>query len=101
MARIMKVITTIILQKEKLKKKNVVKRQMYQKTKQNLNQADNTLFHKSYKYSTTGKNQYKKTCMNDEGRPTKKSFITFNDNKKPISINEQYTVTWITQNRQV
>lgn len=52
----------------------------------------------SYKYSTTGKNQYKKTCMNDEGRPYKEIIFTFNDNKKPISINEQYTVAWITQN---
>ncbi len=52
----------------------------------------------SYKYSTTGKNQYKKTCMNDEGRPYKEIIYTFNDAKKPISINEQYTVAWITQN---
>jgi hypothetical protein len=52
----------------------------------------------SYKYSTTGKNQFKKTCMNDEGRPYKEIIYTFNDAKKPISINEQYTVAWITQN---
>jgi hypothetical protein len=52
----------------------------------------------SYKYTSTGKNQYKKTCMNDEGRPYKEIIFTFNDAKKPISINEQYTVAWITQN---
>jgi hypothetical protein len=36
--------------------------------------------------------------MNDEGRPYKEIIYTFNDAKKPISINEQYTVAWITQN---
>ena len=52
----------------------------------------------SYKYTNTGKNQYKKTCLNDEGRPYKEIIFTFNETKKPISINEQYTVAWITQN---
>jgi hypothetical protein len=52
----------------------------------------------SYRYTSTGKNQFKKTCMNDEGRPYKEIIFTFNDAKKPISINEQYTVAWITQN---
>jgi len=52
----------------------------------------------SYKYTNTGKNQFKKTCMNDEGRPYKEIIYTLNDYKKPISINEQYTVAWITQN---
>lgn len=52
----------------------------------------------SYTYQTTGKNQFKKTCLNDEGRPYKEIIYTLNDSKKPISINEQYTVAWITQN---
>ncbi|MBI3521126.1 MAG: hypothetical protein HY062_17430 [Bacteroidetes bacterium] len=52
----------------------------------------------SFKYITTGKNQYKKVCQNDEGRPYKEIIYTLNDAKQPISINEQYTVTWITQN---
>ncbi len=52
----------------------------------------------SYSYQTTGKNQYKKTCLNDEGRPYKEIIYTINDTKKPVSINEQYTVAWITQN---
>ncbi|MBL7934486.1 MAG: hypothetical protein JNM51_01605 [Bacteroidia bacterium] len=52
----------------------------------------------SFKYVNTGKNQYKKTCMNDEGRPYKEIIYTLNENKKPTSINEQYTVAWITQN---
>lgn len=51
-----------------------------------------------FKYLPTGKNQYKKTCMNDEGRPYKEIIYTMNDAKQPISINEQYTVAWITQN---
>ncbi len=52
----------------------------------------------SFKYINTGKNQYKKICMNDEGRSYKEIIFTSNDNKKAISINEQYTVAWITQN---
>jgi len=52
----------------------------------------------SYKYMSTGKNQYKKICMNNEGRSYKEIIFTSNDSKKPISINEQYTVAWITQN---
>jgi hypothetical protein len=52
----------------------------------------------SYKYNITGKNQYKKTCLNNEGRPYKEIIYTLNDAKLPISINEQYTVAWITQN---
>ncbi len=52
----------------------------------------------SYKYTSTGKNQFKKTCMNDEGRSYKEIIYTLNDSKKPVSINEQYTVAWITQN---
>ncbi|MBC7694221.1 MAG: hypothetical protein H7141_02115 [Burkholderiales bacterium] len=52
----------------------------------------------SYSYQTTSKNQYKKTCLNDEGRPYKEIIYTLNDSKKSVSINEQYTVAWITQN---
>ncbi len=52
----------------------------------------------SFKYINTGKNQYKKICMNDESRPYKEIIFTLNDSRKPISINEQYTVAWITQN---
>jgi hypothetical protein len=52
----------------------------------------------SFKYINTGKNQYKKICHNDEGRPYKEIIYTLNDVKQPISINEQYTVAWITQN---
>lgn len=52
----------------------------------------------SYSYQATGKSQLKKTCLNDEGRPYKEIIYTLNDSKKPVSINEQYTVTWITQN---
>lgn len=53
----------------------------------------------SYTYQTTGKNQFKKTCLNDEGRPFKEIIYTLNEFfEKPVSINEQYTVAWITQN---
>ncbi len=52
----------------------------------------------SFKYISTGKNQYKKICQNDEGRPYKEIIYNLNDNKQIIGINEQYTVAWITQN---
>jgi hypothetical protein len=52
----------------------------------------------TFNYLSTGKNQYKKICMNDEGRPYKEIIYTLNDANKPVSINEQYTVAWITQN---
>lgn len=52
----------------------------------------------TFKYLSTGKNQYKKICMNDEGRPYKEIIYTLNETNKPVSINEQYTVAWITQN---
>lgn len=51
----------------------------------------------SFIYQPTGKNQYKKICKNDEGRPYKEIIYTFNDGGQVISINEQYIVTWITQ----
>ena len=52
----------------------------------------------TFKYQSTGKNQYKKICMNNEGRPYKEIIYTTNDANKLISLNEQYTVAWITQN---
>ncbi len=51
----------------------------------------------SFTYLATGKNQYKKICKNDEGRPYKEIIYTSNDAGQLISINEQYIVTWITQ----
>lgn len=50
-----------------------------------------------FKYQLTGKHQYKKTCLNDEGRPYKEVIYTLNDAQQLISIHEQYTVTWISQ----
>lgn len=54
----------------------------------------------SFKYQTTGKTQFKKICQNNEGRPYKEIIYNLNDRKKTTSINEQYTVAWITQNSQ-
>ena len=57
-----------------------------------------TISEETFKYQNTGTNQYKKICMNDEGRPYKEIIYTLNAANNPISINEQYTVAWITQN---
>lgn len=51
----------------------------------------------SYEYQPTGKNQYKKTCKNDEGRPYKEVVYNVNDQGKITNINEQYIATWIVQ----
>lgn len=55
------------------------------------------LSEESFEYAVTGKNQYKKTCKNDEGRVYKEIICNYNDAHKLISLNEQYTATWITQ----
>ncbi len=59
--------------------------------------AQVVLSEESFKYIYTGKNQYKKICHNDEGLPYKEIIYNLNEDKQPININEQYTVTWITQ----
>lgn len=51
----------------------------------------------TFSYTSTGKSQLKKTCMNDEGRSYKDVIINYNDYGKITNINEQYTVTWINQ----
>lgn len=56
-----------------------------------------TISEESFTYLSTGKNQFKKTCLNDENRPFKEMIYNFNDAKLITSINEQYIVTWITQ----
>lgn len=51
----------------------------------------------SFEYQSTGKNQYKKVCKNDEGRPYKE--VIYNNDKEGriTTINEQYIATWIVQ----
>lgn len=51
----------------------------------------------SFVYKPTGKNQLKKICQNDEGRPYKEIIFNTNDAGAYTSINEQYIATWITQ----
>lgn len=52
----------------------------------------------SFEYVSTGKYQYKKICKNDENRTYKEVIYNVNNANKTLSINEQYTVTWFTQN---
>lgn len=56
-----------------------------------------TLSEESYTYNSTGKNQYKKTCLNDENRPYKEMIYNCNDSNKVVNITEQYIVTWLSQ----
>lgn len=52
----------------------------------------------SFEYVSTGKSQYKRICKNDENRTYKEIIYNTNAAGKLTSINEQYTVTWFTQN---
>lgn len=58
------------------------------------------LSEETFKYQTTGKNQFKKIYQNNEGRSYKEIIYNTNEAGKITSINEQYTVTWIMQNSQ-
>lgn len=55
------------------------------------------LSEESYTYTPTSKNQYKKICINSEGRPYKEIIFNQNDFKLPTQFNEQYLATWIKQ----
>lgn len=55
------------------------------------------LSEETFEYMTTGKNQYKKICKNDEGRIYKEIIFNHNDAGQLTGINEQYTATWISQ----
>lgn len=55
------------------------------------------LSEETFEYVVTGKNQYKKICKNDEGRVYKEIIMNHNDAGKLLSLNEQYTATWISQ----
>lgn len=59
--------------------------------------AQSLISEESFVYKETGKNQYKKICQNDEGRPYKEVIYNLNDDQQIISMNEQYIATWITQ----
>ncbi len=51
----------------------------------------------SYVYQQTGKNQLKKVCQNNEGRPYKEVIYNYSPTQQIVSINEQYIVAWIIQ----
>ncbi len=59
--------------------------------------AQTVMSEESFEYVATGKYQYKKICKNDEGRTYKEIIYNTNETGQLLSINEQYTATWITQ----
>ncbi len=57
----------------------------------------NTISDERFEYLPTGKKQYKKKCLNDEGRVYKEIIVDENEQGQPIRFNESFTVTWINQ----
>ena len=51
----------------------------------------------SYEYKVISPIQYKKICLNDEGRIYKEVIYNKNDSNQLVNYNEQYTVAWINQ----
>jgi len=54
-------------------------------------------FEENYKYAYTSDLQYKKLCLNDEGRVFKEIIVTFTKFNKPKQYNESFVATWINQ----
>ena len=55
------------------------------------------LSEEKFEYEKTGSLQIKKKCLNDEGRIFKEAIINFSESKKILSVNENFTATWISQ----
>ena len=54
-------------------------------------------FEEKFKYGYFSELQYKKLCLNDEGRVFKEIIVTFNKDKQPKQYNESFIATWINQ----
>ena len=50
-----------------------------------------------FEYQTTGTRQYKKKCLNDEGRIFREVIVNTDENNHILEMNENFTVTWIIQ----
>jgi len=50
-----------------------------------------------FEYKLINKQQFKKTCFNNENRPYKEIIYNLNNDNQIINITEQYVVTWLTQ----
>lgn len=50
-----------------------------------------------FQYVKTSDKQVKKLCLNDEGRVFKEIITTYNEDRHPVSVNEIFTATWISQ----
>lgn len=59
--------------------------------------VQNIVSEEKFEYQTTGKTQYKKKCFNDENRIFREVIVNLSENGLPIELNENFTVTWISQ----
>lgn len=55
------------------------------------------LSNETFEYTIPKSTQWKKRCLNDEGREYKKSIINFDDRGNKISENCSFTVSWMRQ----
>ncbi len=55
------------------------------------------LSEEKFTYEKIGPHQYKKKCLNDEGRPFKEVIVNLNADKQPVKYNESFTATWVNQ----
>lgn len=59
--------------------------------------VQNVISEEKFEYQSTGPRQYKKKCLNDEGRVFREVIVNLDENNRPIEMNENFTVTWISQ----
>ncbi|MBC7865119.1 MAG: hypothetical protein IAF38_19245, partial [Bacteroidia bacterium] len=59
--------------------------------------VQNVISEEKFEYQSTGEKQYKKKCLNDEGRIFREVIVNLDDAGNPTEFNENFTVTWISQ----
>jgi hypothetical protein len=59
--------------------------------------VQNVISEEKFEYISTGERQYKKKCLNDEGRVFREVIVNLDENNHPLEFNENFTVTWISQ----
>ncbi|MFN6039844.1 MAG: hypothetical protein ACK452_15350, partial [Bacteroidota bacterium] len=59
--------------------------------------VQNVISEEKFEYQKTGNLKYKKKCLNDEGRVFREIIINTDEGKRIKEMNENFTVTWISQ----
>lgn len=59
--------------------------------------VQNIISEEKFEYVKTSSKQYKKKCINDEGRVFREVIVNLNETNNITEMNESFTVTWISQ----